>query len=92
MQVLDETAFTLCKENDIPVLVFDLHESGNVLRAVQGMPSIGTVVDAAPDLPEDISPCNDAAVQRHASRGMPRHHPERSAANNSGREWAEACL
>eukprot|EP00191_Tetraselmis_sp_GSL018_P004103 CAMPEP_0177607590 /NCGR_PEP_ID=MMETSP0419_2-20121207/18004_1 /TAXON_ID=582737 /ORGANISM="Tetraselmis sp., Strain GSL018" /LENGTH=326 /DNA_ID=CAMNT_0019102193 /DNA_START=158 /DNA_END=1135 /DNA_ORIENTATION=+ len=40
--VMDETAITLCKENHIPVLVFDLLQPGNVLRAVLGHDGIGT--------------------------------------------------
>ena len=70
LQVLDETAFTLCKENRIPVLVFDLHAPGNILRAVQGRPNLGTVVDSEPDQPHDIAPhAGDAREQRieHAS-------------------------
>eukprot|EP00191_Tetraselmis_sp_GSL018_P001412 CAMPEP_0177598784 /NCGR_PEP_ID=MMETSP0419_2-20121207/12584_1 /TAXON_ID=582737 /ORGANISM="Tetraselmis sp., Strain GSL018" /LENGTH=229 /DNA_ID=CAMNT_0019091353 /DNA_START=314 /DNA_END=1003 /DNA_ORIENTATION=- len=43
--VMDETAITLCKENHIPVLVFDLLQPGNVLRAVLGHDGIGTTVD-----------------------------------------------
>lgn len=62
MQVLDETAFTLCKNNKIPVLVFDLHRDGNITRAVEGHPSIGTVVDSAPDLPGDIEPRAEATL------------------------------
>ncbi|PNH03417.1 Uridylate kinase [Tetrabaena socialis] len=46
LQVMDETAITLCKENSIPVLVFNVMERGNVLRAAQGF-NVGTVVDAA---------------------------------------------
>jgi len=43
--VMDETAFTLCKENRIPVLVFDLLQPGNVVKAVFGEKDIGTTVD-----------------------------------------------
>lgn len=45
LQVMDETAITLCKENNIPVLVFNVMERGNVLRAAQGH-NVGTVVSA----------------------------------------------
>lgn len=44
LEVMDETAITLCKENNIPVLVFNVMERGNVLRAAQGH-SVGTVVE-----------------------------------------------
>ncbi len=32
LQVMDETAVTLCKENAIPVIVFDLGKKGNILK------------------------------------------------------------
>lgn len=41
--VMDLTAFTMCMENDMPILVFDLFEQGNLLRAVDGE-DIGTWV------------------------------------------------
>jgi hypothetical protein len=93
--VLDETAFTLCKENNIPVLVFDLHETGNVLRAVQGMPSLGTVVDAAPDEPGDIAPCNEDAVARQAILTPHLQHPMDAGSADEGereREVLEALF
>ncbi|AFY70471.1 uridylate kinase [Thalassoporum mexicanum PCC 7367] len=43
LRVMDITAFTLCKENDIPIVVFDLSVPGNIRRAVMGE-SIGTYV------------------------------------------------
>ncbi|GIL56562.1 hypothetical protein Vafri_11907 [Volvox africanus] len=46
LQVMDETAITLCKENNIPVLVFNVMERGNVLRAAAGH-NVGTVVDSS---------------------------------------------
>lgn len=36
LAVMDETAITLCKENSIPVLVFNVMERHNVLRAARG--------------------------------------------------------
>lgn len=56
VQVLDESAFALCKENKIPVLVFDLSKPGNITRAVMGSNSFGTVVNGEPDLPDDMLP------------------------------------
>jgi len=41
--VMDSTAIALCKENNIPIVVFDLSVRGNILRAVKGEP-VGTVV------------------------------------------------
>jgi uridylate kinase len=41
--VMDMTAITMCKEQNIPVLVFDFKTSGNIRRAVRGEP-LGTLV------------------------------------------------
>ena len=41
--VMDSTATTLCMDNHIPILVFDLNNTGNIKRAVMGEP-IGTIV------------------------------------------------
>ncbi|MCS6782754.1 MAG: UMP kinase [Gloeomargarita sp. SKYBB_i_bin120] len=43
LQVMDGTAITLCQENNIPIVVFDLSVPGNIRRAVAGEP-IGTIV------------------------------------------------
>jgi uridylate kinase len=43
LKVMDSTAFTLCEENNLPLLVFNLHKKGNIRRAVQGE-EIGTYV------------------------------------------------
>ncbi|MCF8348621.1 MAG: UMP kinase [Bacteroidales bacterium] len=43
LKIMDMTAFTLCKENDMPILVFDMNTQGNLVRLVKGE-SIGTLV------------------------------------------------
>ena len=43
LKVMDRTAFTLCMENDMPIMVFDMFVSGNLALAVKGEP-IGTWV------------------------------------------------
>jgi len=43
LKVMDATAFSLCMENDIPVVVFDLGAEGNVTKALVGE-DIGTKV------------------------------------------------
>lgn len=43
LMVMDPTAFTLCREHNLPLIVLDLHESGSMIRAVNGEP-IGTLV------------------------------------------------
>ena len=43
LRVMDSTAIALCKENNIPILVFDISVRGNIRRAVMGE-AIGTLV------------------------------------------------
>ena len=43
IKVMDMTAFTLCNENGVPIVVFDMNKSGNLLRVAKGE-AIGTVV------------------------------------------------
>jgi uridylate kinase len=43
LKVMDSTAIALCKDNNIPIVVFDLSVRGNIRRAVMEEP-IGTVV------------------------------------------------
>lgn len=43
LRVMDSTAIALCKENNIPIIVFDLTARGNISRAVSGE-SVGTFV------------------------------------------------
>ena len=35
LNVMDMTAFTLCKENDLPIIVFDMNTPGNLKRLVR---------------------------------------------------------
>ncbi|HKW86759.1 MAG TPA: UMP kinase [Nitrospiraceae bacterium] len=46
LKVMDSTAITLCMDNNLPLIVFNLKESGNLKRVVQG-DKIGTLVTAA---------------------------------------------
>ena len=43
LKIMDLTAFTLCKENNMPIYVFDMNTKGNLLRIVQGE-HLGTIV------------------------------------------------
>ena len=43
LKVMDMTAFTLCKENDLPVIVFNMNNTGNLKKVVTGE-EIGTLV------------------------------------------------
>jgi uridylate kinase len=40
---MDMTAFTLCMENKLPIIVFDMNKEGNLLKVVQGE-KVGTLV------------------------------------------------
>ena len=44
LKVMDSTAATLCKDNGIPILVFNLEDPANIVRAVCGE-DIGTIVE-----------------------------------------------
>ncbi len=43
LKVMDSTALTLCMDNDLPIIVFDMNVPGNIRRVVYGDP-IGTIV------------------------------------------------
>ncbi len=43
LSIMDMTAFTLCKENDVPIIVFDMNKKGNLEKVVRGE-KIGTLV------------------------------------------------
>lgn len=44
LNVMDMTAFTLCNENKLPIIVFDINKEGNLGKAVKGE-SVGTLVN-----------------------------------------------
>src|SRR3954451_6141747 len=48
LRVMETTALSLCKDNDLPIIVFDLLKVGNTRRAVEGEP-IGTIVERVLD-------------------------------------------
>jgi uridylate kinase len=43
LNVMDLTAFTLCKENNLPIIVFDMNKKGNLKKVVNG-DKVGTLV------------------------------------------------
>lgn len=45
LQIMDLTAFTLCKENNLPIIVFDMNKSKNLVNLIQGQ-TVGTLVKA----------------------------------------------
>ena len=44
LEVMDMTAFTLCKENNLPIIVFDMNKKDNLFNLVQGK-KVGTLVE-----------------------------------------------
>ena len=43
LRILDQTAFTMCKENNLPIIVFNMNEKGNLVNLLSGK-KIGTLV------------------------------------------------
>jgi uridylate kinase len=43
LRVMDTTAISLCKDNNMPIIVFNLNERGNIMKAVMGE-NVGTKV------------------------------------------------
>jgi uridylate kinase len=44
LNIMDMTAFTLCRENNLPIIVFDMNKAGNLKRIVQGEEA-GTLIN-----------------------------------------------
>lgn len=44
LSVMDMTAFTLCKENNLPLIIFDMNKAGNLLKVLAGE-DVGTLVN-----------------------------------------------
>jgi len=47
LQVMDSTAITMCMDNQLPIIVFNLRKPGNIRRAVLGE-AVGTSVESGP--------------------------------------------
>jgi uridylate kinase len=45
LNIMDMTAFTLCMENKLPIIVFDMNKKGNLLKVAQGEPA-GTLIES----------------------------------------------
>jgi len=45
LNVMDMTAFTLCMENNLPIIVFDMNKPGNLVKLVEGE-EVGTLITA----------------------------------------------
>lgn len=44
LKVMDQTAYTLCRENNLPVIVFDMNRSGNLSAIIKGE-KVGTIIE-----------------------------------------------
>jgi uridylate kinase len=55
LRVLDATAVSLCMENDLPIVVFDLNQPDNITRVAAGE-SVGTLISGAPSAPGGARP------------------------------------
>lgn len=44
LKIMDLTAFALCKENNVPIIVFDMNKPGNLYNLVMGDETVGTLV------------------------------------------------
>src|SRR3712207_5342465 len=44
LEVMDDAAIATCMDNDLPIVVFNMREPGNILRVVTGEPGVGTTV------------------------------------------------
>jgi len=44
LSVMDMTAFTLCQENNLPIIVFDINDTDNLMRIIEGE-QVGTLVE-----------------------------------------------
>lgn len=44
LKVMDMTAFTMCQENNLPIIVFDINTPGNLRKVIEGA-AIGTLVE-----------------------------------------------
>ena len=44
LKIMDETAFTLCKENKMPIIVFNINEKGSLKKIIEGQ-NVGTIIN-----------------------------------------------
>ena len=49
LKIMDMTAFSLCMENEIPIIVFDIFESGNLQSLLKGV-QMGTLISSKSSL------------------------------------------
>ena len=62
LAVMDSTAASLCRDNGLPILVFDLADPDNIARAVRGEP-VGTLVKESRETMENAAPSQKRAAE-----------------------------
>ncbi|ALD20025.1 UMP kinase [Hymenobacter sp. DG25A] len=62
LNVMDMTAFTLCKENNLPIIVFDMNKAGNLQRLIDGE-TVGTLVTMNGTKPEAEAADKQSSLQ-----------------------------
>jgi uridylate kinase len=62
LNVMDMTAFTLCKENNLPIIVFDMNKAGNLQRLIDGE-TVGTLVTMNGTKPEAAAADKQSSLQ-----------------------------
>ena len=77
LNVMDMTAFTLCKENNLPIIVFDMNTPGNLLRLIAGE-SLGTLVTMDGDSPRSGAAAPRPAPQHGALQPLTTTQPEQA--------------
>jgi uridylate kinase len=68
LKVMDSTAISLCMDNGLPIIVFNLLQPGNIRKAVAGEP-IGTIVHAGASAGENATRRAKSARRHAAERG-----------------------
>ena len=64
LKVMDMTAFTLCNENNLPIVVFDMNKPGNLQRIVEGVHRNGGRGINRIDMNEEITMALDDAKEK----------------------------
>jgi uridylate kinase len=65
LKIMDMTAFTLCKENNLPIVIFDMNKPGNLEKLVLGSEKIGTLISMSDGISE-TEPIGDLAQLQYS--------------------------
>ncbi len=84
LKVMDASAISLCMDNNLPIVVFNMRTAGNILRVVEGVEGVGTHV--CKELPEAVKRSREEAEAERASAEAAR----RDAAGRFEKDLGEA--